>query len=205
MLLFLLLLFFPLRSSGKLQILSFCHAEKLAFHRSCPQNYITKIIEILSRKKMSYSHLMGSVLFRRWLEFIESKTFFSVLMIRLHILNNIEVLGELFLSMSSASSPVTLHPSLACTNTHLLQNHNLCGSQNTPRCFFPAFLFSYCFLCLGCPPPILQLSHLFFFFFFGLFRAVPVAYGGSQPRSHMGAVAVGRCPNHSNTSSEPCL
>ena len=44
---------------------------------------------------------------------------------------------------------------------------------------------------------------LFFFFFFDLFRATPVAYGGSQARGLIGATAAGRC--HSNTGSKPHL
>ena len=42
-------------------------------------------------------------------------------------------------------------------------------------------------------------------FFFGLFRARPVAYAGSQARSRIGAVAIGLCHSHSNAGSEPCL
>ena len=45
----------------------------------------------------------------------------------------------------------------------------------------------------------------FFFFFFCPFRATPVAYGGSQARSLIGAVAAVLCQSHSNTSSEPSL
>ena len=40
-------------------------------------------------------------------------------------------------------------------------------------------------------------AHLFFFFFF---RAIPAAYGGSQARSQIRAVAAGLC--HSNVGSE---
>ena len=46
------------------------------------------------------------------------------------------------------------------------------------------------------------------FFFFGLFafsRASPVAYGGSQARGLIGAVATGLCQSHSNAGSEPSL
>ena len=44
-----------------------------------------------------------------------------------------------------------------------------------------------------------------FFFFFGLFafsRAAPAAYGGSQARSLIGAVAAGLRQSHSNAGSE---
>ena len=40
---------------------------------------------------------------------------------------------------------------------------------------------------------------------FVLFRASPVAYGGSQARSLIRAVAAGLCHSHSNARSEPCL
>ena len=45
----------------------------------------------------------------------------------------------------------------------------------------------------------------FFFFFFGFFifsRAVPAAYGGSQARGLIGAVAAGLCHSHSNARSK---
>ena len=41
--------------------------------------------------------------------------------------------------------------------------------------------------------------------FFGLFRTTPVAYGGSQARVQIGAVAAGLCHSHSNTGSKPRL
>ena len=47
-----------------------------------------------------------------------------------------------------------------------------------------------------------------FFFFFGLFaisQAAPMAYGGSQARDRMGAVAIGLHQGHSNVGSEPRL
>ena len=40
---------------------------------------------------------------------------------------------------------------------------------------------------------------------FCIFRAIPTAYGGSQPRGWIGAVAAGLCQSHSNSGSEPCL
>ena len=45
------------------------------------------------------------------------------------------------------------------------------------------------------------------FFFFGscLFRAASAAYGGSQARGLMGAVASSLHHSHSNAGSEPCL
>ena len=42
----------------------------------------------------------------------------------------------------------------------------------------------------------------FFLFVFCLFRAAPVAYGGSQARGLIGAIAVGLYHSHSNSGSE---
>ena len=41
--------------------------------------------------------------------------------------------------------------------------------------------------------------------FFGLFRVAPLAYGGSQARGLIGAVAAGLHHSHSNTRSKPRL
>ena len=38
-----------------------------------------------------------------------------------------------------------------------------------------------------------------------LFRAAPAAYGGSQARGHIEAVAAGLRHNHSDAESKPCL
>ena len=45
------------------------------------------------------------------------------------------------------------------------------------------------------------------FFFFGLFflMVALAAYGGSQARGLIGAVAAGLCHSHSNVRSEPCM
>ena len=55
------------------------------------------------------------------------------------------------------------------------------------------------------PPSPLYLHSLFFFFVFSVFRAAPAAYGGSQARGLIGAVAADLHQRHSNTGSEPCL
>ena len=44
-------------------------------------------------------------------------------------------------------------------------------------------------------------SYLFIYFF----RATPVAYGGSQARSLVGAIAASLRHSHSNVRSEQCL
>ena len=48
-----------------------------------------------------------------------------------------------------------------------------------------------------------QLQHAFYLF--SLFRAESVAYGGSQARGQIGAVAAGLHHRHSNARSEPHL
>ena len=61
---------------------------------------------------------------------------------------------------------------------------------------------------LSLPYPFLLLLLLLFFFFFHPFdfsRAAPTAYGGSQARGLIGAVATGLRQSHSNAVSEPCL
>ena len=45
----------------------------------------------------------------------------------------------------------------------------------------------------------------FFFFVFFLFKAAPAAYGGSQARDLIGAVAAGLHHSHNNVGSEPHL
>ena len=44
---------------------------------------------------------------------------------------------------------------------------------------------------------------LYLFFVFS--RAAPEAYGGSQARGLIGAVAAGQCQGHNNVGSEPRL
>ena len=40
---------------------------------------------------------------------------------------------------------------------------------------------------------------------FAISWAAPAAYGGSEARGQIGAVATSLCQNHSNARSEPCL
>ena len=46
---------------------------------------------------------------------------------------------------------------------------------------------------------------LFFVFFLAFSRAAPAAYGGSQDRGLIGAVATSLCQSHSTVGSEPRL
>ena len=68
-----------------------------------------------------------------------------------------------------------------------------------------------CLHCIGLGPLILRgaeqssLSLSLFFLSFSLSRATPTAYGGSQARGLMGAVATGLHQSHSHAGSEPCL
>ena len=50
-----------------------------------------------------------------------------------------------------------------------------------------------------------QMLKILFLFVFCLFKATPVAYGGSQARGPMGAVAAGLQHSHTNAGSEWCL
>ena len=45
----------------------------------------------------------------------------------------------------------------------------------------------------------------FFFFFFAISWAAPAAYGGSQARGLIRAIAARLCHSHSNVGSEPYL
>ena len=47
--------------------------------------------------------------------------------------------------------------------------------------------------------------HFFFFWLFVFSRAASVAYGGSQARGLIGAIATGLCQSHSNAGSESHL
>ena len=49
------------------------------------------------------------------------------------------------------------------------------------------------------------INEIFFFLSFGLFRATPVAYGGFQARSQIGAVAPSLHQSYSNLRSKPRL
>ena len=61
----------------------------------------------------------------------------------------------------------------------------------------------FLFFCHGCS--VSYTEWIFLFLFFYLFRAIPGAYGGSQPRGPTGVVATGLCQSHSNARTEPCL
>ena len=50
-----------------------------------------------------------------------------------------------------------------------------------------------------------EYESVFYFLFFCLFRAALAAYGGSQVRGPIGAVAAGLRHSHSNTGSGPRL
>ena len=63
----------------------------------------------------------------------------------------------------------------------------------------------YCWATAGTPYLILFIYLVFIYLFFGLFRPVSTAYGGSQARSWIGAVASGLHHSHSNARSEPHL
>ena len=47
--------------------------------------------------------------------------------------------------------------------------------------------------------------YYYYYYYFCLFRAIPMAYGGSQARCPVGAVVTGLCHSHSNAGYEPHL
>ena len=49
------------------------------------------------------------------------------------------------------------------------------------------------------------MNELIYFYLFCLFGAAPLAYGGSQARGWIGAVAASLRHSHSNMGSELCL
>ena len=53
--------------------------------------------------------------------------------------------------------------------------------------------------------PFFNKNFIALFFFFGLFRAIPMAYGGSQARGRIGVVATSLHHSYSNEGSNPCL
>ena len=69
-----------------------------------------------------------------------------------------------------------------------------CPEKRVRKIYFP---FNICFF-LSCVTLV-----LFLFLAFCSFRAIPVAYGGSQARGIIGAVATGH--SHINARSEPSL
>jgi len=76
----------------------------------------------------------------------------------------------------------------------------------------PSFTFEYKTLCHPVTEGhyMAKLSHFhekpfFFFVFFAISWATPAAYGGSQARGRIGAVATSLRQSHSNAGSEPRL
>ena len=55
--------------------------------------------------------------------------------------------------------------------------------------------------CISCK----ELLFIFIFHFWVSFKATPVAYGSSQAKGLIRAVATKLCHSHSNAGSEPCL
>ena len=76
--------------------------------------------------------------------------------------------------------------------------------SHSVSCLFVFFLVSFAVQKLFS----LIRSHWFIYLFICLFAiswAAPAAYGGSQARDRIGAVATGLCQSHSNAGSEPRL
>ena len=82
---------------------------------------------------------------------------------------------------------------------------------------FPVNIYLYLYVCIYmcvclcvCVLEIILCICFYFilfilFFVFCLFRATPEAYGDSQARGQIGAIAAGLCHSHRNMGSELCL
>ena len=84
--------------------------------------------------------------------------------------------------------------------------HGQCSKGHKSLCFYvkkkkAVIKFIYLFLNKS---HFTSFIYLFIFVFLS-FRAAPAAYGSSQTRGQIGAVASGLCQNHSNVESEPHL
>ena len=73
--------------------------------------------------------------------------------------------------------------------------------------FSPVLYHMFCLSCVGpiLGPILSPCTFHSFFFLFCLFRVAPEAYGGSQARGLIGAVAASLPYSHSNARSKPCL
>ena len=91
------------------------------------------------------------------------------------------IFGKFYASSSSFPHPLTSNFSLDSSSYHSIL-------------FFLIVSVSYFFIYFFC-----------LFFFFAISRATPAAYGGSQARGGIRAVASGLHQSHSNTGSKPHL
>ena len=90
------------------------------------------------------------------------------------------------------------------------------GSAQVGPAAVPLDQQSFCsFTLLFFPNPLKELSSVSYFFkiyfsiylliYFCLFRATPMAYGSSQAKEQIGAIAAGLNHSHGNVGSESCL
>ena len=83
----------------------------------------------------------------------------------------------------------------------------ICSLYTYTYAFSLYILYLYTYLAMLSLYIFYLFIYLFIFWSFCLFfpRAAPAAYGGSQARGRVGAVATGLCQSHSNAGSEPRL
>ena len=100
-------------------------------------------------------------------------------------------------------SSVQQSESVIHINISILFSHRSYYKLLRFSCAIKSILINYLFytvvcMCYSHPPNSSLFPPLFFVFFFCLFRATPAAYGGSQARGPIAAIAFGLHYSHSN-------
>ena len=113
--------------------------------------------------------------------------------------------------MRPSHFPLQIHPSLIVWGIYTPRLFSVylytCNVKVQCICF-TFTLFSH-FMILYSFNFVIFIYFYFLFYFFFVFLPflgpLPAAYGGSQARGRIGAIAAGLCQSHSNTGSEPPL
>ena len=116
---------------------------------------------------------------------------------------------------SNLPNPLSISMELPILDISCKWSHTLCGFLVWLLCLAYVLSFHPCcsllsvlhsFLWLSCIPLDEDTTFVYsFFFFFLLFRATPLAYGSSQARGQIGAIAASYSHSHSNAKSKPRL
>ena len=110
----------------------------------------------------------------------------------------------IFISLKNEMSPNFAYKFLVWKIAKLMSYEFLCYENlwtlkkliQLVRCYIFVQVYNYYYL---------KFFNSIFFFFLLFLWAAPMAYGGSQARDQIGAVAAGLRQSHSNTGSEPRL